>query len=338
MKSRRFVAMISLVTIVSAAAGCGSEASNSGSSQVGDSASRMTIRVAIPSDAIGLAFRDISPEFENLPYDIVWVEMSSQDSVPALTSDAVDLSFFVTPMTATVVQSKAEPQWTAETAPFKVVAAWFNSKHPGNSLAVNDPSIKKVSDLVGKRLVYTHLSLGHYFWLVLKEEFGLEGVDAVEGPRAENRAAYLSGAVDAIIALHREARSYEELGQGSIIDSSSRVIDYYLVTLARPELLDDPATAAIIDDFLRRTDASMTWAEENSAELVAYYLEKGWIEESEVQDFIVYEPRPRVPMDDEFFAMLEQISKVFVDNGVLSVNVDPNIILDRRLEDGVVRK
>ncbi len=334
----RFLALVGSISIGIAVAACGSSDDISDSEGGPDSSLEgVTIRVSGVNDGLAFAFDDISPEFSDVPYEIELVDLTTSEGLAALSSGAVDLAHLSQPVAVVNALGNADPLWDDDTAPFSVVAAWDNPEHPGSSLVVADPSITDVSQLEGKRIGYSPTSMSHYFWLMLRDEFGLSDVEEASGPSPEIRSAFLSGALDAVFVLHRNARTFEDREQGVIIDSSNRDIDYYLVSLASRASLEDPRKAEAIADFLARTDRSMRWVRENPQPLIDYFVGKGFIEPDEAEDLVRFEPRPRVPLDDETVSMFKKIIAVFLKGGVIAADVDPMVVIDRVFDEGVVR-
>jgi sulfonate transport system substrate-binding protein len=94
----------------------------------------------------------------------------------------------------------------------------------------------------------------HYFWVLAALDAGIDpsDVELVLLPLAEARAAFQSGAVDALVTAVTYARQLVATAGGEILTTSQGRFDSYSWVVARPEVLEDPAVAEAAGDLLIR--------------------------------------------------------------------------------------
>lgn len=298
----------------------------------------ITIRVGISGESVFEAYKAISGEFDDAPYDIELVKFdSSSDSLEALSAGAIDVAHFLQAPTVVLAQGNAAQSWTAESAPIAIVAAWSNPDHPGFCLVVKDPEIATVADLEGKKVAYSKGSVGQFYFDSIVEEAGLTGVESVQLPPPEGRSAFLSGAVDALVTVYRTAVTLEQEGDGRIIDTSSRIMDYYQVSAVQRSLAEDPAKVAVVRDLIVRSDRAAKWAQDHTDEVVAFNVEQGILDEKSAELVAKYEPRRFVPFVGEFSTWMDRMAKLFLQSGVISSDVDTSVLFDDSFASDVMQ-
>jgi sulfonate transport system substrate-binding protein len=290
--------------------------------------SGVTLRVGESGASMFGVYRDRSGQFDGPGYQIEIVNFgSSSELLEALQAGAVDVAHLTDATSVVLAQGNAETPWTVETSPLAIVAAWSNPEHPGFSLLVNNPAITSVSDLEGKKVAYSKGSMGHYFFNVIVDEAGLKNVEGVQLPPPEGRAAFASGAVDALITVYRSALALLEEGDRRIIDSSSRVMDFYQVSVVRTELLEDAVKVRAVDDLFRRSDLAAEWASRNLDAVSEHIVAQGLLDKEDADVVAQYEIRRRVEIEGKFSSWIERLSEVFLESGVIASKADTRALL-----------
>jgi sulfonate transport system substrate-binding protein len=335
MNLRRLSITLLLASAVLTLTACGTR-SEQRADQEGD-LTEVTLRVAL-SDNPMTFLREATTAFEGSTYRIEWVEFDSPTSMlEAASTGAVDLVGLLQPPTLLIAQGNSEQVWNRETNPVSAVAAWESPEHPGFSLIVRDQSASSPSALEGGRVAFTRGSIGHYFWSTLEESEAIENVEAVFLPAAEARSAFQSGAVEGLITSYRVALALERRGEGTIFDSSSRLVKYQFVTVASKSALESSAKSTAIDDFLTRMNRAVDMLIADPEPLEKYLSEALDLESDVAEIMARLEVFPRVPLDAKIVDPLKKISKLFASVGVMARDVEPDVVIDRRFDEGVVR-
>ncbi len=327
-----------LIGVLTVMVGCSSQNASEGETSSG-TLSGLTLRVGLVSDNPMIFLRESSSEFDGTEYTVEWVEFDSATTMlEAAAAGAVDFIGFLQPPTTLLAQGNAQTPWDTESAPFAIIAAWANPDHPGFSLVVKDPTTSNASDLAGGKVAFAQGSIGHYFWALLVESEGIDDVEAVFLPAAEARSAFQSGAVEGLITGYRAALSLEQRGLGTIIDSASRVIDNQFVSVASAPALGSAEKIEAIRDFLTRIERAVQILTDNPEPLVEYLTSVADLPINVAQIMARLDVPPRTPLDAETIGILRQVADVFVANGVMASDVEIDVIIDRRFDEGVERR
>lgn len=298
----------------------------------------VTLKIGIGKESAILKWRDTAGTFADTPYKVEWVEFENTTAIlEGLAAGAVDMAPQVQTPAVMLAAGNADPAWTADTAPFSVVAAWDNPINPGFAIIVRDPSITTTAQLAGKKITYSGGSLGQIYLAALVADQGITDLEQVKLPPADGRTAFLSGAVDALATVNRTALALQTKGEGTIIDTSSRLIDFYQLSLATPAALADPAKSAAIADALDRVDATVAHALDHTDDFAKYLVDTYSLELADATTVATSEPARRVPLDDDTIATLRKIITIFVGSGDIVADIDPTVILDHRFDANVVR-
>ncbi|MEN9801495.1 MAG: hypothetical protein RLZ37_620 [Actinomycetota bacterium] len=338
---KNFLQRLVVVSLLAlgACGGASDEVSQSVDSRGGSvDLSGVSLTVGISGDSVFEIYQSISGLFDDVAYSIDVVKFDSSGEVlEALRAGAIDVAHFAQATNVILAQGNSDQPWTDQTTPLTTVAAWSNPEHPGFCLVVRDPAVTSPSELSGMKVGYSKGTLGHVFFEALVEEFGLTGVESAQMPPPEGKAAFLSGSLDALIAVSRTARAMEQERKGAIIDCSSRIMPYFQVTVAQPPLLGDAGKSEALRDLIRRSDDAAQWASEHFDEVVAFNLERGVLDQESAEFVSRYEPRRQVPLAGEFQTWLQRVAQIFSRTGVTSSDVDTDVVLSLAFDEGVVR-
>ena len=277
-----------------------------------------------------------SGAFENTPYDIKWAQFNgSTQSLEALNAGALDLIPDGMALNVVLAQAGAKEPWTRDTTPFTIISASEAPPSSGAMIAVHpDSGIKKVKHLRGKKVTYVRGGVSQLWWSMAAREAGLKKGDAqvVELPVADGRAAFQSGAVDAMSAQHRTLIPLVSTGEAKIIAKSNGAVPEYRVTIVRSGVLDDKKLAAAVEDFRRRLDRSKRWLLNHQKEAAAIYQRDAGVTPEDAKAAVAEFPTTILPLDDEFTKKLQAEANVLFSDGVTTSNPKVSILFDRRYD------
>jgi ABC-type nitrate/sulfonate/bicarbonate transport system substrate-binding protein len=193
-----------------------------------------------------------------------------------------------------------------------------------------------VADLKGKKVAYVPGGVSQLYWAIAARDAKLKpgDVEEVELPVAESRAAFLSGAVDALVGQHRTFLPLIRDGSASVIASSNGAAPEYRLTFVRPGYLDDKAQAAAVGDFVSRVARSKQWLEKHYPEAADIYQRAAKVEPDDALAGVKEMPATVLPLDDQLAKALQSQAKIFHDTGVTTSTPKISVIFDRRYETG----
>ncbi len=335
-------AVTALVALLTACAGASGPAADTATVTVTGSAATpdltsVTLKVAylVISSDTATRFRELSAAFDDTPYKLEWVAFDgSNGAVEALNAGAVDIGLMLQSTVSVLAQGNAKPEWTTENRAFSVIAAALPGPTSNQVLLVpTDSQVQTVADLKGKKVSYARGSLQHYFWNVAAREAGLQpgDVELVELPSAEGKAAFQSGALDAIVTGTGSARRFGGSGVARPIADSGD-LPLYRVTLARRGLFDNPLVEAAVADFLLRSSALEEWKSGHVAEMTKVYEEVSLLDPEEAA-FSAQDAYLRAaPLDDILVEALQDQSDIFFADQVIANKSDAQVLIDNRFE------
>jgi len=277
-----------------------------------------------------------SGAFDKTPYAIKWAQFNgSTQSLEALNAGALDLIPDGMALNIVLAQAGAKTPWTRDTAPFTIISASEAPPSSGAMIAVHpDSHIKTVKDLKGKKVTYVRGGVSQLWWAIAAKQAGLKKSDAevVELPVADGRAAFQSGAVDAMSAQHRTLIPLVSSGEAKIIAKSNGRVPEYRVTTVRSGVLDDKKMAAAVEDFRQRLDRSKRWLVKHPKEAAAIYQRDAAVTPEDAKAAVAEFPTTTLPLDNAFEKKLQAESNVFYSDGVTTSNPKVSILFDRRYD------
>jgi sulfonate transport system substrate-binding protein len=298
--------------------------------------SDVTLRVTFPA-ARDTSTQDIwlaSKAFDNTPYAIKWALLSSSTlRLEALSAGAVDVAADTMATSLMIAQSGAKTPWTRSTVPFTAVAASVAPPAAGAVIGVRPGSgIRKVADLKGKKVSYARGGVSQLYWAIASREAKLKkgDVQVVELAPADGRAAFLSGAVDALVGQHTTLIPLVSSGDAEVIAESKGAVPEYRLTLVRAGLLDDKKQAAAVADFLERLNRAKRWILNHPKETAAVYQKSASVTPEDAKAAIAEMPNTVLPLDGQLAKLLQNQAKIFYDDGVTPTNPKLSILFDRR--------
>jgi sulfonate transport system substrate-binding protein len=302
---------------------------------------RLRVGVVASTSGFRQAIYDESGVYDDVPYRIEWSEFeSAATAVEALNAGAIDMT--VTQQSTVVVlgQGNAARPWTAETAPYVVVGAEVTISDPGFNLLVRpDSGIESVADLAGKKVAYAPGALGHYFIIRLALDAGLgsDDLEHVQLPAGEARAAFNSGAVDALVTGYRNALPLIASGEATVLATASDTIAAYSLSLVRAGVLDDPGMEFAVGDVLERVEASQQWSLANLDIVTHIHETVGNMDPDDARIAAEAGPKRRVPIDASVIAALQDQADVFLAEGIIANRIDVSVMFDDRYNASVPR-
>jgi sulfonate transport system substrate-binding protein len=296
--------------------------------------SGVTIKVGygVVRDSSTHDVRMASGAYDNTPYDIKWVPFAT-GSLEALSAGAIDLVVDTMALNAVLAQGGAKTPWTRSTAPYTLIGASVAPPSAGAVIGVHPGSgIKKVADLKGKKVAYVRGGVSQLYWEIAARDAKLKDGDVqkVELPVAESRAAFLGGAVDALVGQHRTFIPLESSGDAVVISKSNGAAPEYRVTAVRAGFLDAKKQAAAVADFYERLQRSKRWLTKHTKEGEAVYAKAASVSPEDAKLAIAEFPNNVLPLDDEFAKSLQAEANILFDVGVTLTNPKVSILFDRR--------
>ena len=152
--------------------------------------------------------------------------------------------------------------------------------NPGTSggyylVARPNSGITTIEQLRGKKVAYPPGSGRHMITAALLKQHGLDlktDAQPVELAGAEVVPTFAAGAVDAAIVLGNQ---YYQLGEPPILGDGRGINTGIQSLIVRKDILDDPAKAAAIGDYLGRAIAANNWKDTHADEWInAYYVDQ----------------------------------------------------------------
>jgi sulfonate transport system substrate-binding protein len=215
--------------------------------------------------------------------------------------------------------------------------------NPGTSggyylVARPNSGITTIEQLRGKKVAYPPGSGRHMITAALLKQHGLDlktDVQPVELAGAEVVPTFAAGAVDAAIVLGNQ---YYQLGEPPILGDGKGINTGIQSLIVHKDILDDPAKAAAIGDYLGRAIAANNWKDTHADEWInAYYVD---------QQGITYEQGKKLyeedglasyyPIDAASTALFQKVGDGLFDTGTTKTHVDLKPYVDSRYNDIVI--
>jgi sulfonate transport system substrate-binding protein len=212
--------------------------------------------------------------------------------------------------------------------------------NPGTSggyylVARPNSGITTIEQLRGKKVAYPPGSGRHMITAALLKQHGLDlktDAQPVELAGAEVVPTFAAGAVDAAIVLGNQ---YYQLGEPPILGDGRGINTGIQSLIVRKDILDDPAKAAAIGDYLGRAIAANNWKDTHADEWInAYYVDQQGITYDQGKK--LYEEdglASYYPIDAESTALFQRVADGLFDTGTTKTHVDLKPYVDGRYND-----
>lgn len=265
-RSRRLLAALAAVALISPLAGCGgddAEAADGG---------KPVLRVGVQKDGIRSVLTQAGL-LKDLPYRIEWSEFTAGPPIiEAAAADRIDVAW---------VGSAPPIFGAASKAAFKVVAAVQEEDRQNDSILVPKGSpITSIADLKGKKIAVGKGTSAHGLLLNTLASAGmsLSDVEPQYLAPADGQAAFRSGAVDAWAVW--DPFVAQAVAQDGAVDltalTGTKADDPFLqFEIASSKSLEEKQTRADIAHFVGLVGKAFAWAKDNPEG-----WGKGWAEES----------------------------------------------------------
>ncbi|CRZ14237.1 PhnD/SsuA/transferrin family substrate-binding protein [Mycolicibacterium neworleansense] len=212
--------------------------------------------------------------------------------------------------------------------------------NPGTSggyylVARPDSGVKTIGDLRGKRVAYPPGSGRHMVTAGLLKRHGLDlrtDVQPVELAGAEVVPTFAAGAVDAAIVLGNQ---YYQLGEPPILGDGKGINTGIQTLIVRRDVLDDPAKAAAIGDYVGRAVAANNWKDTHADQWIdEYYVKvqgitfdqgKKLYDEDGIASYY--------PIDADSTALFQTVADGLHETGTIKGRVDVTPYVDGRYND-----
>jgi sulfonate transport system substrate-binding protein len=273
---------------------------------------------------------NLSNAGKDAPYAVEFAEFSGGAAViEALRSGAADIGAIGEAPVPIAVDSGVTDLVT--------VALQANPGSSGGYYLVARPGsgIMSIEQLRGKRVAYPPGSGRHMITAALLKQHGLDlkkDVQPVELAGAEVVPTFAAGAVDAAIVLGNQ---YYQLGEPPILGDGTGINTGINSLIVRKDILDNPAKAAAIGDYVGRAVAANNWEDTHRDDWVNAFLVK--------RQGITYEQGKKLldevgvgafyPIDAASTALFQRVADGLFDTGTTKTRVDLKPYVDGRYND-----
>ncbi|MFL1442934.1 ABC transporter substrate-binding protein [Nocardiopsis protaetiae] len=265
---------------------------------------------------------------QDLPYDIEWKQFvnAGPEYVEAAGVGAVDVG--VTADTPLIFADAAGAGLQA-VAVIGVVDPLENSN---NAIVVpEDSDIESLEDLKGARVAFQEGTIMQYHVIKALESVGLtlDDIEPVNLPTVDGPTALAGGDVDALATLLIYWAQVEGEGARAIATGAGHIAGNSFIS-ARTEALEDPATAAAIEDLIGRYAELEEWQAENPQEWAEFYADLTGLPVEVVRAGEDRADEVVGPITAEVIAAQQDQSDVYFEVGVLQERQDVTAQFDPR--------
>ena len=275
---------------------------------------------------------ELSGQAADLPYTAEWSTFASGPlMLEAFRAGAIDVGFVAdTPP----VLAAASGQDLA------VVAAWQTSGDTLKLVTRPGSDISGVADLKGKKVAFTVGSILHAFVLRALDTVGLQqkDIEQVNLLPTDIGNALRRGDADAGVLAEPLATPYlRENPTARTVVEGNEVAPYLQYLITTHEVLEDPAKAAAIGDFVKRWVKASAWRDSHIDEYVQGYYVKEANTPAEIGRLILETAGPAefVPVDETLVANAQKLADLFTENGIIPKKVDMSGVFDARYNSAV---
>jgi sulfonate transport system substrate-binding protein len=300
------------------------------------SSAGVRLRVGIQNSGSSVTLQTLkaSKALDGTPYTVDLAEFDGANAaVEALNAGAIDADIALNSSAPVLAQGNASPAWTAESAPFKIIGAAERPDDAGIAIVVRkDSGIDDVADLAGKKVSFAKGTANHYFFATAAQRAGLDpsAVTLATMPLTEARAAYLGGAVDALVTAVSNARPLVNNNDSKIlVDSRGQFVNYQLLVATR-KALDDPQKTEALGDLITRLQRANDWEAANLGEVARLYQTVAGQSPADAELSAKEGVGRYVPLDDKVIKVQQDQADVFHAQKVAATDVDVRLAFDDR--------
>jgi len=280
------------------------------------------------------ALRLASGAFDATPYQITWTSFASGDAMlQAVAAGSLDIALDVQPPNVVIAQGNAATAWTSSSAPFVVAGATHYTTQRGIEILARPASgIHTVADLKGKKVAYSKGSMSQYVWNLAAKQAGLTpgSVQEVKLTVADAKAAFVSGAVDAIVAYAYNLVSLQRVTHGVELSTSGAAIALYGLEIVPRALLDDPAKVAAVSDLVHRLGRAWAWFDAHRADVIRAVETLDHTAPVDAPAVVDEEGMEQSPLDSTLISALQVQADLFHLVGVSATKVDVSTLINHQ--------
>lgn len=321
----RKIKLISVMfIIIMLLTGCGNKSAQTTSSQNSIDLSKVTLVVGDQANGTKTKL-EAAKVLADVPYKIEWANF--QGAAPlfeAVRSGNVDTA----PAGDTPVLSAI-----ASDIPIKIVAANYSSPKIVGIIVQKDSSIKNIVDLKGKTVVVSSAkgSIAEYLLIEALKDAGISINDVTVKyvMPTDALAAFTSGQIEVWATFDPYFAIAENQGARILKDGENINTGLGFIT-ASESALADPAKAAAISDFLKRSAKATEWANNNLDEYAKVYSSITKMDEGLAKTVLSRQGKAETrPVTDEDIAKVQKVADVFLDSKTLPKAVDVKSYVDK---------
>lgn len=322
MKKIRVLSVITIIVML--LTGCGNKSVKTDTSKNEIDLSKVTL--VIGDQANGTKTKlEAAKVLEDAPYKIEWANF--QGAAPlfeAVRSGKVDTA----PAGDTPVLSAI-----ASDIPVKIVATNSSSAQNIGIIVPKDSSIKNISDLKGKTVVVSSAkgSVSEYLLIKALKEAGLSINDVTVKYilPTDALAAFTAGNIEVWATFDPYFAIAENQGARVIRNGENINTGIGFIT-ASDSALADPAKAAAIADFLKRSAKATEWVNNNLDEYAKVYSSITKLDEGLAKNVLSRQGKQATrPVSDEDINKVQKVADVFLESKALPKAVDVKSYVDK---------
>ncbi|WP_307874817.1 aliphatic sulfonate ABC transporter substrate-binding protein [Frankia nepalensis] len=275
---------------------------------------------------------ELSGQGTDLPYSVDWSTFAAGPLLlEAFRAKAVDIGFVAdTPP----VLAAASGQDLA------VVASWKSSGDQMTLVTRPGSDIDDLADLKGKKVAYSTGTILQAFALRALDSVGLgqRDVEQVNLLPTDIGSALSRGDADAGVLVEPLASPYlKDNPTARLVVSGGSVAPFVQYLITTRDVLDDPAKAAAIGDFVKRWVRGLTWRDTHVDEFVQkQYVEKQ-NQPAEIGKLLLTKQGVATftPIDGSVVEGAQKLADLFKDSGVIPKKLDMSKLFDTRYNSAV---
>lgn len=272
------------------------------------------------------------------PYQIEWVLLTGPAAnLSALYANRIDLGH-MGDTSLTIEQANARTEWTKESTPLHIVAAWRNAyskDYPPVITAVrSSANIKNVQEIKGHKVGYNYGGYNHSQYLATLVKAGvtendIEAIKFADG--ATSAAGFNAGEVDVYAGALGPVLPTIKSGAGTILlrdrDTQIPALNVWTTTSA---VLKDPAKTAALQDFFSRLSGYWAWHDAHHDEVIG--ILKDTLKISDERAAFEYEVRSGsfVKFDKGLIDEEQKIADILYDGHAIKKKVKVDVEYDPR--------
>lgn len=272
------------------------------------------------------------------PYQIEWVLLTGPAAnLSALYANRIDLGH-MGDTSLTIEQANARIEWTKDSAPLHIVAAWrnyYSKEYPAVVTAVrSNANIKSVQEIKGRKVGYNYGGYNHSQYLATLVKAGLtekdiEPIKFADG--ATSAAGFNAGEVDVYAGALGPVLPTIKSGAGRILltDRENQIPALNVWTTTSADL-KDPAKVAALNDFFSRMSGYWAWHDAHRDDVIAVL--KDTLKISDDRAVFEYEVRSGsfVKFDSELIGQEQNIADILYNGHAINKKVQVGVEYDPR--------